>query len=621
MPQSWERLASIPSECWGDDRPVCHFNIPSECWGDDRPVCHFNIPSECWGDDRPVCHFNIPSECWGDDRPVCHFNIPSECWGDDRPVCHFNIPSECWGDDRPVCHFNIPSECWGDDRPVCHFNIPSECWGDDRPVCHFNIPSEYWGDDRPVCHFNIPSEYWGDDRPVCHFNIPSEYWGDDRPVCHFNIPSECWGDDRPVCHFNIPSEYWGDDRPVCHFKQKSDEDFFFYTKRNILASACGQLHPDDEGVTCFRCDDTTRDNFPLCLQHPVKCAAGQVCQIRYGPSTERHIPHMFCKTRATCEHGLRGHPLPCEEGGYHVDRGVCQECCESSVCVANLTNYVRLDLVSSKNMFCPGRCHLNDIKACMHNGRVCNENTFCQVKIDRADLLSGACLDDHLYPTCQRSLSAHPCPNDFKNSSAYDSTNNRHCFHDCCATNECLFAHFGIHMAHAVSPTTLPVSSSVENSTGLWQQLRGSCEDTFDLALCQSLKTDHAVCLDRESVSMCPRTCGICTAVDSYVCKDTSDLCGTLSMSQTGFCDTEEGTVQCPTICGKCDQLLESVILSVLSGTATAAPAMTTLPPVDCSSIQPEDCVHFGPLCLTAFLGVICPDQCAMCSSGEGSSA
>ena len=78
-----------------------------------------------------------------------------------------------------------------------------------------------------------------------------------------------------------------------------------------------------------------------------------------------------------------------------------------------------------------------------------------------------------------------------KNSSAYDSTNNRHCFHDCCATNECLFAHFGIHMAHAVSPTTLPVSSSVENSTGLWQQLRSSCEDTFDLALCQSLKVSY----------------------------------------------------------------------------------------------------------------------------------
>ncbi|RUS87383.1 hypothetical protein EGW08_004837, partial [Elysia chlorotica] len=374
----------------------------------------------------------------------------------------------------------------------------------------------------------------------------------------------------------------------------------------VVATASGQLHPDDDGVTCFRCDDTTRDNFPLCLQHPLKCAAGEVCQIRYGYGTDLHIPHYFCKTSGSCQHGLNGHPLPCEQGGYHVNTGICHECCSTSECVANLTNYVRLELVSSKNLFCPGRCKLNDVQACMHTGRVCDEVSFCQVKIDQADHITGVCVDDHLYGTCQRSLSSNPCPGDFTNASAYDSTNNRHCFHDCCATNECLFPHFGIHMAHAVSPTTLPVSGPSWNSTGLWQQLLGSCEDTFDLALCQSLKNDHKHCMNRLSLSMCPKTCGICSAVNSYVCKDTSDLCGSIKMSQPGFCDTEEGVVQCPTTCAKCDELLESIILSVVDGSATVAPSMSTPAPVDCASITPDDCVHFGPLCQTTFLGVLC---------------
>ena len=35
-------------------------------------------------------------------------------------------------------------------------------------------------------------------------------------------------------------------------------------------------------------------------------------------------------------------------------------------------------------------------------------------------------------------------------------------------------------------------------------------------------------------------------------------------MSDAAFCDTEEALFECPTTCGKCDQLLESVVLSVL---------------------------------------------------------
>ncbi|GFO44043.1 hypothetical protein PoB_007054800 [Plakobranchus ocellatus] len=648
----------------------------------------------------------------------------------------------------------------------------------------------------------------------------------------------------------------------------------------------GQLHPDDGGVTCFRCDDTNRHNFPMCLQHPIKCAAGQVCRVRYGHGTLGHVPHINCKSQQDCIASFHNHHLQCQEGGYQVDREICQQCCDSNECVSNLTNYLSLELISSKNLFCPGRCHVDDVQKCAHTGQVCNRVRFCKVRIDHADVITGSCVDDHLYPSCMKGLDtqrcpdnftedhdlcrsrlslgmcpetcgicaavgsnvckdnsalcgtlklaepnfcdsenglfecpttcgkcdqllesvilsvlnstspgnpestvvaqgtttpnpvdcstikaedcvhvaplckttflgvvcpdqcqlcdeastygqlhpddigvtcytcedndwanfprclqnpikcddgdvcmirhgfgtdAHvpeiycenptvcksdlddhqipckgggvridddanipsnritgyciddhlysrcqddlnnnPCPVDYKNSSAYDGTNQYRCTHDCCTTNECLFPHFGIHMAHAVIPATIaPNTSSSGNNDGLWQKLHGSCEDTLNLELCQSLKKDHDLCRSRLSLSMCPETCGICAAVGSSVCADNNVLCPDMQNSDAGFCDTEEGLFECPTTCGKCDQLLESVIMSVLNGTFTggSSPTVTatsgspTAAPMDCSSIKPNDCVHVGPLCKTTFLGVVCPDQCDFCADGEGTSA
>ncbi|GFR79651.1 hypothetical protein ElyMa_000560900 [Elysia marginata] len=325
--------------------------------------------------------------------------------------------------------------------------------------------------------------------------------------------------------------------------------------------------------------------------------------IRYGHGSYRQMPTFHCNSRSVCDITLIGHPLPCPQGGYHMNDGMCEACCANNACVGNLTNYIRLDLVSSNNLFCPGRCHVNDVQKCIHAGRLCNHDAFCQ------------------------------------NKNAYDGSNKHYCFLDCCANNECLFPHFGLHMAHAVSPTSLPAAAAPSwNSTGLWEQLRGSCEDAFDLALCQSLKDDHDLCRNRLHLSMCPKTCGICSTVGSYVCNDKSDVCKTLK-SQPGFCDTEEGEFECPTSCGKCEQLLDSVILSiidgtatgrshcqskilsVIDGTATVPPELTTPPPMDCSSIRPEDCVHFGPLCKTTFLDVVCPAQCDFCVNGEAVNA
>ena len=76
-----------------------------------------------------------------------------------------------------------------------------------------------------------------------------------------------------------------------------------------------------------------------------------------------------------------------------------------------------------------------------------------------------------------------------QNSSAYNSDNYWSCIHDCCLTNACLFPHFGIHMANSVVPTTVPAAGQSGNTgKNLWQKLRGSCKDTFNLQLCQSLK-------------------------------------------------------------------------------------------------------------------------------------
>ncbi|KAK3781460.1 hypothetical protein RRG08_019085 [Elysia crispata] len=501
----------------------------------------------------------------------------------------------------------------------------------------------------------------------------------------------------------------------------------------------GQLHPDDDGVTCYICLDTDLDSVPKCLQHPIKCTSNHVCQIIHGFGSDAHIPEIYCRAPHNCRRDIENHNIACKGGGFRIDDDVCEACCDSNECVSNVTNYLRLDLVSSQNLFCPGRCHTDTLQDCMHTGRVCDRLQFCLVGLlaglcvcvcdrlqfclvgllaglcvcvcdrlqfclvgllaglcvcvcDRLQfclvgllaglcvcvcdmlqfclvgllaglcvcvcdtlqfclvgLLAGlcVCVCDRLQfclvgllaglcvCVCDRlqfclvgllaeSFICYQC----QNASAYNSDNYWRCTHDCCVTNECLFPHFGIHMASAVAPSTAPTTdTSGSAGSSLWQQLRGSCQDTFNLALCESLKNDHDLCRSRLSLSMCPETCGICAAVGSAVCQDTSAMCANIKMSDAAFCDTEEALFECPTTCGKCDQLLESVVLSVLgittpapSPAAPAAPGVTS-PAVDCTSIKAEDCVHFGPLCQTTFLGVVCPDQCEFCANGEGTSA
>ncbi|GFR80645.1 hypothetical protein ElyMa_004050500, partial [Elysia marginata] len=129
----------------------------------------------------------------------------------------------------------------------------------------------------------------------------------------------------------------------------------------------GQLHSDDDGVTCYICLDTDFDSFPKCLQHPIKCT-GNVCEV----------------------------------------------CCDTNECVANVTNYLRLELVSSQNLFCPGRCHTDTLQDCVHTGRVCDRMQFCQVLIDHTNRVEGECLDDFELRDCQQEMRDNPCPVDFK---------------------------------------------------------------------------------------------------------------------------------------------------------------------------------------------------------------
>ncbi|GFR88817.1 hypothetical protein ElyMa_002527300, partial [Elysia marginata] len=327
--------------------------------------------------------------------------------------------------------------------------------------------------------------------------------------------------------------------------------------------------------------------------------------IIHGFGSDAHIPEIYCKAPYNCRDDVMDHHVPCKGGGVKVDDGRSQ-CLVYDVC-----------------------------------------SLPWEVLIDHTNRVEGECLDDFELRDCQQEMRDNPCPVDFKNASAYNSDNYWSCTHDCCLTNECLFPHFGIHMANSVvstNPQTNGQSGGDGNS--LWEKLRGSCRDTFNLPLCQSLKNDHNLCRSRLSLSMCPETCGICAAVGSTVCQDTTSICPSMKSSDPKFCDTEEAFFECPTTCGKCDQLLESVVLSVLGMTTpgmlqsvvlsvlgmptpaaspaptAGVPAVNTTPsPVDCSSITPDDCVHFGPLCETTFLGVVCPAQCDFCSNGEGTSA
>jgi len=382
---------------------------------------------------------------------------------------------------------------------------------------------------------------------------------------------------------------------------------------SVLLLSTTALLLDDNVVKCYKCGDGGDEHFPLCLNNPVTCDRDEVCQIEHGYHNNKHGPKIQCTRSNSCSHDLQNHIIPCPMGGIKVDNGNCEICCSDSNCVANETSILHLEMMASSNLFCPGRCDVNNLKLCMDTGRVCDEMDFCEVRIDHANQVTGHCTDDHNWSHCQQDLQQNPCPagNLITNQSAYAHAASRHCTHDCCTTNECLLGNWGIHMASNVAskPVNIPQGGS------LYSQIHGYCADTFDSVMCQHLKNKHGICTNRLNISMCLDTCGVCGNLNTNACVDVKADCQGTIQGDSTYCQKPESVFECTKSCNLCRELIDSVITSVIGGVTSFPPAVT--PPtslIKCDDLSHYTCEDIGSMCKDTFLGVVCPDNCNVCA-------
>uniref|UniRef100_A0A2C9KNB0 TNFR-Cys domain-containing protein n=1 Tax=Biomphalaria glabrata TaxID=6526 RepID=A0A2C9KNB0_BIOGL len=141
-------------------------------------------------------------------------------------------------------------------------------------------------------------------------------------------------------------------------------------------------------LACYHCDEHMH-SFPECLSTPVTCHADEVCSILY--STEK--TNIKCQKATECA-SLASHAAgPCAEGGYLLNTGQCQTCCNTSNCVGDLIS--KNISVQNDDIFCPGQCSSSDLAACIHSQTHCTHGQFCEVTVDDHHTVHGACKAVH----------------------------------------------------------------------------------------------------------------------------------------------------------------------------------------------------------------------------------
>merc|ERR1712154_414030 len=160
-----------------------------------------------------------------------------------------------------------------------------------------------------------------------------------------------------------------------------------------------------------------------------------------------------------------------------------------------------------------------------------------------------------------------------------------HCITDCCNTNDCLSASFpGLAQANTTPAPTMDNTNMVNNGTTLWERLgKGKCADPLANDGCKTLIQTQNVCHDALAVFICPTTCNMC------------------------------------------NELVNSIITSLIGGTSNSTDVPPSLlppsanpsdfPTFDCSTLDTGNCGLLSGLCASSFVNVVCPGECSACNN------
>jgi len=292
----------------------------------------------------------------------------------------------------------------------------------------------------------------------------------------------------------------------------------------LVGGAVGQVHlgpvGDSTQVDCYHCwagdDEEAADVIPGCLNKVHKCHLDEVCVIKYG-NGDKGGARITCEKRDQCQKEIQTHYRNCTGGGVEVnvvDGGhhpphhgpgeptlSCEKCCEDTQCVSDLVNLLKLEVATSDNLQCPGRCDASNLQACMDAATRCGKDQYCKVTKDDHGV-HGTCHDDHDYNHCLDETQHNPdCQPDH-----YGHVG--HCVWDCCTSNACLANHFPV--AAPANATTSPGASTPVMTSQMTSQVpNASCVDNVTgPRSCAQLDN---VCDSPLAPSICAKFCGLCS--------------------------------------------------------------------------------------------------------------
>jgi len=391
----------------------------------------------------------------------------------------------------------------------------------------------------------------------------------------------------------------------------------------LFGETLSQIHVGPIGdpaapVDCYTCDDH-HNGVPGCLNKVHTCHRDQTCSIEYGDSVRIH-----CVPAHECKDDVQNFMRNCTGGGVEVSHGHCRKCCDTTDCVSDLADLIKIEAATSPKLMCPGHCRENNLQDCMDSARQCQQGQFCQVTKDEHGV-KGECKDDHELHHCNDEMRHKDCASDTDEHGhpRPDHGPGAKCYWDCCTTNACLNNHFASVMP--TTPATTPAVTTTKPSGSLWDRLNnGQCKDQLAGTGCTDLMKTQDVCHDRLALDICPDTCGICEALNGNVCEDTVLNNGCADLQQTSdVCSDKLAVFICPKTCNMCDELVNSIITSVIDGTSNATDVPPNLlqpsanpsdfPTFDCNDLTDLTCSQMDSLCSTSFVKVVCPDQCNLC--------
>merc|ERR1712110_891779 len=110
------------------------------------------------------------------------------------------------------------------------------------------------------------------------------------------------------------------------------------------------------------------------------------------------------------------------------------------------------------------------------------------------------------------------------------------------------------------------------------------------------------------------------------VCQDTviNNGCPDLK-ANADVCNDALAVFICPNTCNMCNELVNSIITSLIGGTSNATDVPPSLlppsanpsdfPTFDCSTLDTSNCGLLTGLCSSSFVNVVCPSQCTACKN------